>query len=108
MNAKGLFGFNLKVKIVSQDTMNRVSDDPDSVGYYDSDTLTIYLRNDLNAYWRWYYFFHECTHHVLHVTGADQTLTASQEENICQSVASMCMQLFPKIPGRDKAKMRHP
>ena len=108
MNAKNLFGFNVKVKIVSEKEMERLSDSADTVGYYVPEDMTIYLRKDLSTYWRWFYFFHECTHHVLYVTGSDQTLTSAQVENVCQSVASMCMQLFPKILSRDKAKMRHP
>ena len=108
MNAKGLMGFNLKVKIVSKTKIQQVSGGQDTVGFYDPDVMTIYIRSDLSTYWRWYYFFHECTHHVLYVTGSDQTLSDSQTENICQSVASMCMQLFPKILRGDKPQMREP
>lgn len=104
MKTISLLGYTLKVKIVTAEELSKKG--KDCVALYDSDDMVIYLRDDLSAYWKMYYLFHEATHHVLHMNGADQTMSDEMLEVVCQTNATMCMQLIPQIPARNQAQMR--
>jgi hypothetical protein len=89
MKSITVLGRKLKVKVVDSKTLEKESEDPQCVALYLPHTMTILLSKDLDAYWRRYYLFHELTHHMMFITGIDQTLHTSLIEVICQSNAAM-------------------
>lgn len=96
MKTMTILGRKLKIKVVSQEELTKESEDPHCVALYLPHTMTILLSRDLDFYWRRYYLFHEITHHMMFVTGIDQTLHSSLIEVICQSNAAMIDDLMSK------------
>jgi Zn-dependent peptidase ImmA (M78 family) len=89
MKTMTVLGRKVKVKIVDAKVIQEETDDPYCVALYLPYTMTILISKNLDAYWRRYYLFHELTHHMMFITGIEQTLHNSLIEVICQSNAAL-------------------
>lgn len=91
-----ILGRKIKVKVVPQHKIEKLSGAEYTVGLYDSNNRVIYIAEELSEKDKRYYLVHESVHALHHFTGIDQTLPESLVEVICQSTASLFEDLMKK------------
>jgi Zn-dependent peptidase ImmA (M78 family) len=96
MKSITILGRKIKVKILPQEKLSKLSHDDRTVGLYCPNNRTIYLSKELTPEQKRYYLIHEAVHALHDFTGIDQTLPESLVEVICQSTATLFEDLLSK------------
>lgn len=91
-----ILGRKIKVKILAQEKLGRIAHDPYTIGLFDPAKMTIYLAADLSEKDRTYVLCHEACHAAQFITGLDQSIPEALIEVICQTHASLFMDLLKK------------
>lgn len=82
-----LLGRQVAVLTVSAESLSRITNDSNSIGYFDG--KSIYLLNTLEGETKNRVLTHEVVHAILNISGLSNLLEDNLEEAICDAMESL-------------------
>lgn len=91
-----ILGRKVKVKIIPQEKIAALSDDKHTIGLFDPNCMTIFIAENLSEPDKLYILTHEAVHCSHYLTGLDQSIPEPLIEVICQTTATLFMDLIKR------------